>query len=325
MLNLYKLKNKSEQGGDEPNPLTSARLDKPREANIFKYVSPSDGLSLGGLKLGLWYVKHKLLLRRLLVWLLVVAIVIIWSFGLVKWIFFLWFIPEQTRLEQQSASFIDYSKVKANYGAKPLQIVGAQIFSSGVNKYDAVAELTNPNERFLARFEYYFDFGSFKTATQKTFLLPNQTQPVVSLGIESGAELGRPVLVVAGFDWQRISNHWIRDIKEWQSYRLNFKVSDFNFIRAQATGQAGADAHVISFKLTNGSPYDYNIVDFYVSLYQSGAFVGILPLRFETGFKSLEVKQVDLRSFASGLAVDQVMVFPLLNVYDSQVYFEPKR
>lgn len=322
MLNLYKLKNRSEPVGEEPN---LAQPVKSKPANIFKYVNPSNGLSSGELELGLWYVKHKLLLHRLLVWLLVVVSAIIWGFSLVAWGFFLWSMPEQTKLEQQLTSFTDYSQVKLSYGAKPLQTVGTQIFNSGVNKYDAVAEVVNPNERFLVYFEYYFDFGSFKTETQKAFLLPNQTQPVVSLGIESGAEPGVPILVMTNLDWQRISNHQIKDIKTWQSYRLNFKVSDFNFIRAQSTGQAGADTHVINFKLINSSPYDYKTADFYVGLYQSEAFVGILPLRFDTGFKSLETKPVDLRSFAASLATDRVTVFPLINIYDQQVYLEPKK
>lgn len=322
MLNLYKLKNKSELGSEESNSVQSV---KPKPANVFKYVNSGNDLSSGELALGLWYVKHKLLLHRLSVWLLLVISVIIWSFSLVAWGFFLWSIPEQTKLERQLTSFIDYSQIKLSYGAKPLQVVGTQVFNSGVNKYDAVTEVINPNERFLVHFEYYFDFGSFKTAAQRSFLLPHQTQPVASLGIESGAQPGAPILVITNLDWQRISNHQIKDISTWQSYRLNFKVSDFNFVRTQATGQAGADAHIISFKLTNSSPYDYVIANFYVGLHQSGALVGILPLRFEAGFKSLETKQVDLRSFATSLAIEQATVFPLINIYDQQAYLEPKR
>ena len=86
----------------------------------------------------------------------------------------------------------------------------------------------------------------------------------------------------------------------------------------KSLAQEGDNADAIQFKLTNGSPYSYVAVDFYVALLQNGQMVGILPLHLDS-INSLETKDIDLRSFTPR-NISAVTVYPLINVYDEAVF-----
>ncbi|MFH1292418.1 MAG: hypothetical protein ABIH87_04460 [bacterium] len=318
-LNLYNLQNKKPQAQN-----SAPYVPVPERVNLGEYIDPSGELGAGKLKAGLWFAKHKIFLYRLSVVSLVLVIATGWTFSLWKWGMFLLELPEQKVLEKQLISSIDYGGINIGFTAKPLQIVGVQVFSSGVNKYDAVAEITNPNERFVSSFDYHFEFGQEQTDTRAGFLLPGQTRPVAFMGIESGSHPGIPRLVMKNLSWQRIDTHEIKDTKNWQDYRLDFRVSNFKFIRSYSESGGQADAHIIKFTLTNSSPYNYQDVKFYVGMYNQSGFVGLLPIDFRY-FKSLEQKQVDLRSYSPSLSADRVVAFPLINIYNQEIYIQPEK
>ena len=116
--------------------------------------------------------------------------------------------------------------------------------------------------------------------------------------------------------WRRVSLHRIVDTKAWADERLNFTTSDFSFTRAGGIPEA-PNAHAVRFKLTNQSAYSYAEPSFYVALLDGETMVGVLPLKLPE-IKSLETKDVDLRSFAESLNVDGVKIFPLINIYDKK-------
>lgn len=281
-----------------------------------KYEDPTKEFTSQELKWGFWYVKHKSLLYRILVGSLIGIDAIFVIFGLWQWGSYLLGLPDYQRLQRSMSVSINYTGIHPRYSAQPIQAVNTQIFYSRENKYDAVAELINPNNRFLAKFDYYFVINGEKTPPQKTFLLPGESRLVAYLGIKDGAA-SAPVIVLENLAYQRISAHKITDTSNWQAYRLNFQVSDFVFLKSLA--QAGQNTDAIQFKLTNASPYSYVAPDFYVALLQNGQMVGILPLHLDS-INSLETKNIDLRNFAAGLSVTEITLYPIINVYDEGVY-----
>ncbi|TSC84002.1 MAG: Uncharacterized protein G01um101413_805 [Parcubacteria group bacterium Gr01-1014_13] len=314
MLNIY---NPNNHDGDKSSSVT--KNDVAKKINLTKYEDPTQEFTSQELKWGFWYVRHKALLYKILVIALISLDGIFILFGLWKWGSYLLGLEDARRVQNSLSASVDYTGIHPHFSAQPIQAINTQIFSSRENKYDAVAELVNPNSRFLAKFSYYFIVGSEKTPTQKTFLLPGESRPVAYLGIKDGAG-SAPVIVLENIQYQRISAHTVPNSLGYQAYRLNFKVSDFVFLKSLA--QEGSNTDAVQFKLTNASPYSYIGVDFYVALLQNGEMVGILPLHLDS-INSLETKDVDLRSFVSGLSISEIALYPIINVYDERVFLTP--
>lgn len=311
MLNIY---NPNNHNGDKTSLVVKNNLTK--KTNFTKYEDPTQEFTSQELKWSFWYVKHKALLYKVLVISLISIDAIFLIFGLWRWGGYLLGIPDAQRVQTSLSTAINYTGIHPRYSAQPIQAINTQIFSSRENKYDAMAELINPNNRFLAKFDYYFIIGDEKTPAQKTFLLPGENRPVAYLGILDGAG-SAPVIVLENIKYERISAHKITDTISWQAYRLNFQLSDFVFLKSLA--QEGTNTDAVQFNLTNHSPYSYVAADFYAALLQNGQMVGILPLHLDS-INSLETKNIDLRNFVSGLSVTEIALYPIINVYDEAVY-----
>lgn len=315
MLNIY---NPNNHDGDKTASLTDgvAKKGAVKKPSSAKYEDPTQEFTSQELKWGFWYVKHKALLYKVsLIGLIAINSVFI-IFGLWQWGIYLLGIPDAQRVQSSLSASVNYTGIHLHFSAQPVQAINTQIFSSRENKYDAVADLINPNSRFLATFDYYFVIGETKTPVQKTFLMPGESRLVAHLGIADGAG-SAPQIVLENIKYERISAHKVADTGSWQAYRLNFQVSDFVFLKSLA--QEGANTDALQFKLTNASPYSYVNADFYVGLLQNGQMVGILPLHLDS-INSMETKDIDLRNFSSGLSVTEIALYPIINLYDEGVY-----
>lgn len=318
MLNIY---NPNNHDGDKTAPIVKNGVVSPsgtsaKKTDFAKYEDPTQEFTSQELKWSFWYVKHKALLYKILVISLISINVVFILFGLWKWADYLLGLQDAGRVQNSLSAAINYTGIQAHFSAQPIQAINTQILFSREDKYDAVAELINPNSKFLAKFSYYFIVDGEKTPIQKTFLLPGESRLVAYLGIKGGFG-STPTIVLENIEYQRISAHKITDTIGWQAYRLNFQVSDFVFLKSLA--QEGVNTDAIQFKLTNASPYSYAGVDFYVALLQNGQMVGILPLHLDS-INSLETKNIDLRNFVSGLSVTEIALYPIINVYDDAVY-----
>lgn len=313
MLNIY---NPNNHDGDKSAALAKNGAKAP---DFTKYQDPTQEFSSQELKYGLWYVRHKARLYKILIGSLAAIDAAFIIFGLWRWGGYLLGLSAHLRVQNSLTSFVNYSGIHERFGALPAQVAGVQVLPSRENKFDAVAEMANPNDRFLIRFDYYFLVGDTKTPAQKSFLLPGEKRPVAGLGLTDGLAAA-PGIVLENVTYERISAHEVADTKSWQEYRLNFQISDFVFL--PSLEQEGGNADAVKFNLTNNSPYDYVAANFYVGLLQNGQMVGILPLYLDS-IKSLETKNVDLRSFVSGLNITDLALYPLINVYDKGAYLIP--
>lgn len=310
MLNMYNVNN---QNGQHEMP--AAKNGQVKKAGDFnKYDDPNKEFSAKQLRWSVWYVRNRLFLYRLATGLLIGVSVILWLFSIYKWAMFaLDWKADQATFQSLSAS-VNYTGIHAHFAAQPVQVLNAGLYAGGPEKYDAIAEVFNPNERFLAKFDYYFVVNDVKSAPRSTFLLPGENRPLAELGLATN---GSASLGFENISWKRISAHQIKNTKDFQAYRLYFSVSEFVFLKNLA--QEGRNTDAVQFKFTNNSPFSFKDANFYVALLQNGGMVGILPLKLDT-FMSLETKNIDLRSLVTGLQVTDIAVYPIINVYDEGVY-----
>lgn len=309
-----------------PEPLYSQppekKLNAPRaKAPDFRtYVDPTGEFSSKELGHAMWFVRHEVGLYRWLVRGLVAIASVLWIYSLAWWGSYLLFGLNRDRLlSQQATQFPNYTVWQEHLSPAPLQVVDTVLLAGGVNKSDAVAEIANPNDRWLARFNYRFSVNGEQTKLQDTFLLPGESRPVAMFGLPAS---GNGVTIsLENVRWQRINPHQVTIPKDWQAERLQFRVADFVFRRAGSDPDAPL-AQVIQFNLSNASPYGYKTPSFLIGAYSGTALTAVFPLTLED-FASLETKPVDVRSFANSLTADSVQVFPLINPYNTAVYLPP--
>ncbi|OGH91411.1 MAG: hypothetical protein A2534_02945 [Candidatus Magasanikbacteria bacterium RIFOXYD2_FULL_39_9] len=328
MLNIY---NPNNHDGDKTAELISAKSGSALDGkngvpnvqtapvgkiSFTKYKDPTQEFTSQELKWSFWYMRYKAVLYKVVLSILFLINAGFVIFNVPRWASYLVGIPEHQRVVQSLTASVNYTGIHAHFAAQPIQVVNTQVFPSRENKYDAVAELTNPNSRFLIWFDYYFVVNGAKTPTQRSFLLPGESRLITNLGLTDGVG-GLPMIVLENIKNERIDNRKVADTASWQSYRLNFQLSDFVFSKSLA--QEGNNADAVQFKLTNGSPYNYKNVDFYVALLQNGQMVGILPLRLDS-IGSLETKNIDIRSFVPNFNITEIAIYPIINVYDDAVY-----
>lgn len=324
MLNLYNAN--SHQAALTPKPAAGAgkiAAGKNKTPLFEKYVDPTGELPTAEFKWGLWYVAHKVLLYKVLVGSLIGLSVIFWLYSLWQWGGYLIFgLSADQQLAKEISISQNYTPLNKNFAAQPLQVAGTQVLVSGVDKYDIVSEVANPNLRFLTEFDYYYSLGGeAKTPMQHALLLPGESRPVAYLGYADGQPSGSASLVLENVTWQRISAHEVPEVEAWKADRLNLIIKDFSFTGYR--DPSGANAHVINFKLMNDSIYGYDEPHLQVGLYQNESLVGILPLQLAK-LRSAETVEVDLRSFAPDLQVTEIKIFPLINIYDGEVYLQPE-
>jgi hypothetical protein len=321
MVNFYSQINR--QNGDEKKvPDSVLANNKTAKSDYKKFTDSPDGFGASEFNWAIWYVKNKLLLYRLGVGSLIVICSLTIGFSLWRAFNILYFdLTAGSIMDRQLTMSVDYSTLRAKFSPAPLEILNSYSLINGKNKVDVLAEVQNPNERHLVYFDYYFDFGANQTEKKTDFLLPGELRPIVIFGLDIFEFAGAPSVVIENIRWQRISAHEITEVIPWQEERINFSISDFTFSYA---GEEGVLSHALRFEVFNNSAYGYRNPLFYLGLFQNQNLVGIM--RFDlVDFASLEKRQVDLRNYADNLSVNEIRLYPVIDLYNKSVYLLPRR
>ncbi|MCX6781663.1 MAG: hypothetical protein NTW66_00860 [Candidatus Magasanikbacteria bacterium] len=323
MINFYNQQNRDNyvdsHGAGAPAPIKNGKPVKP---SLSKYTDPTNEFGSGQFKWAMWYVKNKVLLYRLAVASLFAFCALTIGFSIWKAVELLVYdLTVKPIVEQQLAASIDFTALHPRFSPSSLEILNSYVLPGGTEKVDALAEVANPNERYIAIFDYFFDFGSTTTARHTTMLLPMESRPVAIFGLDSAEYSGSANFVIDNLRWRRVSAHQVADTRSWQEERLNFTIENFTFGFAGSTGEAAANS--LRFALKNDTAYGYKNPVFYLGLYQSGPLVGIMKFDL-LDFQSLESRQIDLRNFVQNLSVSEIKVFPIIDLYDKAVYLAPK-
>ncbi len=324
MINFYNQQNRDNyvdsHGAGTPAPVKNG---KPVKANLSKYVDPTGEFGSGQFKWAMWYVKNKVMLYRLAVILLIIFSVTTISFSLWKAVNILVYdLTEKPIIEQQLSASIDYTVLHPRFSPFPIEILNTYVLPGGTERVDALAEVVNPNERYIATFDYYFDFGTTSTARQTAILLPLENKPVAIFGLDSAEYAGGSNFMIENLHWSRVSAHEVADVRSWQEDRLLFNIENFVFGFADSAGEANANS--IRFSLKNDTAYGYKNPLFYIGLYQGGTLAGVMKFDL-LDFQSLETRQIDLRNFVQNLSVSEIKIFPVIDLYNKEVYLAPRK
>ena len=271
-------------------------------------------------RFSLWWVEHRIQLKRNGIILFVVCDVLVLLFVFWNLIdaYALKYDAEQlavTSLTQENQDALHaYTVARA---AEPLTFIDASVFLSADNQYDFYTELTNPNADWWAEFQYTFTFSGGETSVKSGFILPNEQKPVVELAFASTTPVESAQLTIQNVTWHRVDHHLIADYKKWSTDRLRLEIQ--NPVFSQDTTIA---AHTLSrsvFTVKNNSPYSYYRPVFYLLLKQGSRIAAVN----RTSLASLDAdskQDVVVNWFGVVPSNATVEVIPEINIFDPGVY-----
>ncbi len=286
---------------------------------LSKYTDPTGEFSNRELKTAEWYLRHKIQLKNIFKWFLILwcIITIGYSFGYWGYYFSYGYFQDQKMYAQQTVELQNYTAIQPMYGAQDLQVGNIEAYNSVSNLYDFAAWVTNPNKRWIAMVRYKFVYVGGETATKETVLWPQSSRPVVSFGEQAGSYPSYPQFTIENIEWRRINPHSSIDIPNFIAERSKFAVENFTFTAASRS--AGILNHLIRFDLFNDTAYNYWDPEFYVELKDGSQTAGFIYVTLDK-FKAGDERHIDLRSWVDNLNVSDIVLWPAFNIFDKSEF-----
>lgn len=297
-------------------------LKKKEQSKLERYEDVTGEFTSSELKWGEWYIRHKILLRKIFIGFLTTWCVVTVGYGLGYFTYYYsyGYFQDQEMYTQQLIELSNLKNTRELAQAKDLQIGNIEVFNSISDKlYDFSARVYNPNERWAAVVTYKFIFSGGESDLAQTVLLPGSQRPIVYFGFESNRYPANAKLMLVSVDWKKINPHAIEDVAGFIAERTDFPIENFQFTRASKS--QGIPNHIIEFDIYNNSVYNYWDPGFYVELIKGNKTVGIIYF-VASEFRSREIRHIDLRSYISNLEVSNVKVWSALNVFDNAEYMK---
>lgn len=265
------------------------------------------------LEAAIWYVKHKVVLRRIVMAVVFALATATWAYTLLGISRdFLGFGQRRT-LEQQ------LTQMPVGESSKPvdLELGSVEILSAG-EFTDLVVRVRNPNAQWSAQFSYTIGLGDQVRDEPAGFLLPGEDRPFV--GTFRARSSGQPIFNIGKVSWRRIDAHAIADFEAYKTERLNFTYEAVEFLPLVEGAGTVSRAR---FTLVNKTAYSYHEPRFIVLLYRGSKLVGAQRTIVDK-LLSGEKRKVEVSWFDRIGAVSNIEVVPEIDVLNSAEYLRPQ-
>jgi len=284
-----------------------------QDIDLSKYNDPG-GLSLGKLNFGLWLSEKRPKIIKLFVFFLIALSAFFFIYSSYSYV--VYFLDTPSTEEQ--AVINNNSVVSPKNIVSDLIFSSPQVFESG-DAYDFSALVKNPNDKFVAYFDYCFVINESDNRCSQGFVLPGEEKYLRMLGQKSTSTSLTATLNFKDLSWQRIDAH---EIPEWSSFlvsRLNFYVEGINLVMADKDSGNGFDS--LSFSITNKTPYSYYEIPLSINFYKDQELVGVNRYILKD-FLAGDKKNVRL-SWPSALSgVTNTEIRPDVNLLDENIYLK---
>lgn len=260
------------------------------------------------LKIALWFVTHKEIIRRGLIMLLVLLDIFFVVFVFTRFESYLLGAGEEERmLEQMGQQTINYEDWYQKNQPLPLEIIAQTAVSSGRQNYDFIALVKNPNEKWLvSSLEYKFKWDSGESSVAESFILPEEQKYLIAFGEKSTSAPKSVELEFQNLAWKRVTPKLnLPEIK-----KDVFKISEVEFMP-----KGVVPINRANFRVKNNSIFNFWTVNFNVILYQGNKIVGANSASLRQ-FLSGQTREVEVSWTETLPSVTNVVVDPEINILD---------
>lgn len=271
------------------------------------------------LRLGYWFVTHKLRMRQALTIALFVVCVGFLFFTAVMLAKLYVFEDAGARaLERNLAvSLVSPNAIEAAL-PKPLVVKPVDVLDAGRGRFDLLVKVTNPNDGFWVEWDGRFLADAATTTVHAAFLLPGESKEFVELGIENPTRPRGARYEMHAFRWHRLNKHEIPDYPRFRDTRLDIDIENVQFTATPALDGKSAISRV-SFSVTNRSSYSYWSARFLVRLFRGTALAAVNAVELQQ-LATGETRQVEVVWVQDLAAISKVDVIPEINIFDPHVY-----
>jgi hypothetical protein len=290
------------------------------EAQLKNYTGP-EGITTKQLEIGLWYVEHRQLLKRILASFLILVAAIAWAYTIYGFAYyFTRGISEDEKLTKQ---LVEASAVGHDYvlqlSAKQLFIAPVGVLKSAGNKYDFYVQLRNGNQKWWAEFDYYFAVAGGQTAKTKGFILPLESKYLLALAQEVASRPDTAQLIMENISWHRLNQHQIPNWSAFERSHLNIVSTDIKFTPASSLLSEKLNLNQLSFKVANQTAFNFWQAGFNILLYGGGALVDVNHYILDD-FMSGQERAVEISWPGSLPWVNRVEIAPDINIMKDDIY-----
>ncbi|OGF48261.1 hypothetical protein A2533_01925 [Candidatus Falkowbacteria bacterium RIFOXYD2_FULL_35_9] len=241
-------------------------IPKPPHAEF----TPTGGeLTADQMKVGFWYVAHKLLIRRL-------TILVLALFDLILAIFILYTIlnlylldlpSKNTMYQALTSPSLNYQYLSEISKPSPLTVNYAVSIKANDTESNIVAEVSNINTSwYIPEIQYHFESNGEVTEVYTAFVLPAQIDYLMATGVKNITPNQPVTLVVDSIKWKKQAHY--PELKE-KIYQL--EVQDSKFIPASQTDVANVSN--LNFSVENKGAYNFWDVYNKILLFQGSRLI----------------------------------------------------
>ncbi len=278
--------------------------------DLSKYED-SAGVSVKEMNFGLWLSENRKKITKIIIVFLIALSAFFFIYSFYSYIVYFFNAPDD---ENNAVS----SVVSQRNVAVDLFVKAPQIFKND-GSYDLVADVTNPNEKFSAAFQYCFVVNKEDVGCGDGYILPSEEKYVLALGRKLDSESPTATFEIKNISWKRINAH---DIPDWNTFyndHVNFGLKDVKFTPSGSNVSGKNNLSSLEFNITNLTNYGYYNVPLNIALYNGSDLVGVNAFMVNN-FLAGEEREVSLTWLSNISKATRVEIRPNLNILDDSVY-----
>lgn len=258
------------------------------------------------LELSYFYVEHKVAIKRLLVFLIFFAdLIIVFLLGSILLNYQTGLITDEYFLSQMPSNLVEYHDFKSTNQPTDLKIIETQSIKGDKNNYDLITIVENNNKKWaVTAITYSFDIGQSITEPRTTFILPRSQKYLTHFNIQNAANAN---LKIINTKWKRIEDYTLL------SYQDSVNITNSYFESSRSTKTNGQ----VILTIFNDSPYSFWEVGLAIALYDKNS--NIIGIDYTTINKLLSKEERQIKvgwPYAIQGSVSRVEVIPEINFLD---------
>jgi hypothetical protein len=292
-------------------------LNNEKTSDLKRYETDVAGVSLKKLETGLWWIKNRGRLKKILIAFLAIAAIGGWGYALYGVGHYLF---KGMGEDEKMVNILvnteagGWSLLSAR-AAQEISVLSVGVLknSSGDDLY---AVIRNPNKKHWGEFSYCFSRGEEKISCGQDFVLPNEKKYLLVLGIKNVTIASDIKLTIDSTSWHKLATREIPDWEKYRNERLNFEITNTSFL---ATGENGVN--YLSFIIFNNTPYNFWEVPLSIILERGNKVIGVNRYVISE-FISLDTRQIKINWPGELAGVGNIIITPDINIMKNEVYMQ---
>jgi hypothetical protein len=261
-----------------------------------------------------WYVTRKPMIKKIISIIFIVLIIIFLAFNLYLLIFNLGIYGRAYKAFLNSLATVPQEYINLRQNKLPQALKVNQIVTlANAENYDIMADISNPNEKWYATFDYQFQINDSQTPAKAGFILPGKNIKLIDLQIENGNQVSN--LVFSDLKWYKEIN-----FSALEAEKLNIETKNISFITAAELG-VGDKVQIsrVKFDAVNNSPFNYADVNFQIYLLSGGQIVAVNQIHSGI-LNSSQTKTYEVNFFQTLGKITEVSIVPEINILDPNAF-----